>query len=402
MRVPKFGFCFAFNTLILLLVLLPISTDSTLSKSDRKEKKNVAPESEKWDTPEAMEELPSLKAEINPGADSGELMEYKAEILANHNKLDVGERQFTTGNTLGYVTVWNNHGYDVAKWAAKKFTHIAPVWFQLKSARIDGQLSCKVEGTHDIDIGWIEDVRKNNSAVKIVPRFLFENWQGNDLKQFLTEEQAQFRCVRAIVDLLLRTELDGAVVEIWLQIMAMTRGSSVQYLLELIESWSEQFHRAGLLFILPLSPPLNAGLQEIGIVNPDVIKRLVSSVDFLNVMTYDFPNSEISGVAPLPWVEANIRYFIEATASEQEDGPAKIMMGLNFYGYDRSGGGSEAILGKKYIEFLSRPDAMLTFDSEAGEHRLIYGDNGIIYFPTTRSIQMREIGRASCRERVSR
>ena len=61
----------------------------------------------------------------------------------------------------------------------------------------------------------------------------------------------------------------------------------------------------------------------------------------------------ISGVAPLPWVEANIRYFIEAAASEHEDGPAKIMMGLNFYGYDRTGGGSEAILGKKYVMFPS-------------------------------------------------
>lgn len=27
---------------------------------------------------------------------------------------------------------WNNHGYDIAKWFAAKFTHISPVWLQLK------------------------------------------------------------------------------------------------------------------------------------------------------------------------------------------------------------------------------------------------------------------------------
>lgn len=27
---------------------------------------------------------------------------------------------------------WNNHGYDTAKWFAKKFTHISPVWLQVR------------------------------------------------------------------------------------------------------------------------------------------------------------------------------------------------------------------------------------------------------------------------------
>jgi hypothetical protein len=62
--------------------------------------------------------------------------------------------------------------------------------------------------------------------------------------------------------------------EIWLQIMAMTRGTAFElvvialiihkhkiifssYLLEMVEFWAKEFHKAGLLFILPLSPPLN-------------------------------------------------------------------------------------------------------------------------------------------------
>lgn len=312
----------------------------------------------------------------------------KKEILTNYDKLDIGRRKFTNGITLGYVTVWNNHGYDVAKWAAKKFTHIVPVWFQINSAHIgDEQLTCTIKGTHDIDIGWIEDVRRNNSNVQIIPRFLFENWHMDELKQFLVEEQAQYRCIRAIIDLILRTQIDGAVIEIWLQIMAMTRGSAAEYLLELVEFWANEFHKAGLIIILPLSPPLDENFQQIGIVNKNIINRLLDAVDFVNVMTYDYPNPEISGVAPIDWVEANIEYLVQS--SNKPDKSSKILMGLNFYGYDRTGGGMEAVLGKRFIEALKSPNSKLVFDQNAAEYQLLFGKNGVIYYPTIRSIQMR-------------
>uniref|UniRef100_A0A915DKP6 Chitinase domain-containing protein 1 n=1 Tax=Ditylenchus dipsaci TaxID=166011 RepID=A0A915DKP6_9BILA len=103
-----------------------------------------------------------------------ELLE-KEQILAEHRLLDTSKRKFEAPVTLGYVTPWNNHGYDVAKWAAKKFTHISPVWFQIKSAVVDSQTSCSIGGTHDIDRGWMDDIRKNNTNAQIVPRFLLKD-----------------------------------------------------------------------------------------------------------------------------------------------------------------------------------------------------------------------------------
>jgi len=50
--------------------------------------------------------------------------------------------------------------------------------------------------------GWMDDIRKNNSKVKIVPRFLFEAWPVEDLKKFLYSEEVQRRCVKDIVRLL--------------------------------------------------------------------------------------------------------------------------------------------------------------------------------------------------------
>lgn len=33
---------------------------------------------------------------------------------------------------LGYITPWNSHGYEMAKRFNSKFTHLSPVWYDLK------------------------------------------------------------------------------------------------------------------------------------------------------------------------------------------------------------------------------------------------------------------------------
>lgn len=52
---------------------------------------------------------------------------------------------------------WNNHGYDVAKIWGPKFDVVSPVWLQILRK---GKLKYEVGGTHDIDDGWVKDVRK--------------------------------------------------------------------------------------------------------------------------------------------------------------------------------------------------------------------------------------------------
>lgn len=70
------------------------------------------------------------------------------------------DRHFN-GTILGYVTPWNNHGYDVAKIWASKFDLISPVWLQI--IRL-GDLSYEVRGIHDIDKGWVDDVRNSGEG----------------------------------------------------------------------------------------------------------------------------------------------------------------------------------------------------------------------------------------------
>jgi len=320
--------------------------------------------------------------------------EHRFELLRKHNMLDSSQRKFENGITLGYVTPWNSHGYDLAKWAAHKFTHISPVWFQLRS-KLDGEnLSCQLDGTHDIDQDWMTDLKKNNSNLNIVPRIIFEGWFGNDLKKFLTDKRLQIDCSRKLCNFLKANHMAGAVLEIWLQVMTTTQGSGTMHLLEFIESLAHEFHTVGLTLILPLSPPLDPNFEETGIVNKIIIERLLNAVDYLNVMAYDYPSSkEFSGVAPIKWAESNIRFLLNAGNTMSDNKPSKILLGLNFYGYDRSDGKIEAILGTRFIDLISEPDTNLMFDQNAGENLIIYGRNnknyGLAYYPTLRSLEMR-------------
>lgn len=54
----------------------------------------------------------------------------------------------------------NNHGYEVAKIFGAKFDMISPVWLQI---RYKGNKKYGITGTHDIDIKWMEDVRRAGS-----------------------------------------------------------------------------------------------------------------------------------------------------------------------------------------------------------------------------------------------
>lgn len=51
----------------------------------------------------------------------------------------------------------NGRGYDVAKKWRAKFTHISPVWFQLR-AKADGS-GFEITGGHDVDQSWISELR---------------------------------------------------------------------------------------------------------------------------------------------------------------------------------------------------------------------------------------------------
>ena len=45
----------------------------------------------------------------------------------------------------------------------------------------------KVQGEHDVDRGWISEVK--STGAKVVPRLIFEKWSPKILKQLLENEK---------------------------------------------------------------------------------------------------------------------------------------------------------------------------------------------------------------------
>lgn len=202
MILLRSGSClFAF---IFCLMLLITPLDGTLSKS---EKKKPPPKPKKASS--------GFDAEIQEAVQSDSHVTYD-QIIKNHHRIDYKESKKFPNPVLGYVTPWNNHGYDIVKFLAQKFTHISPVWFQIKVA--PDRESYMLGGTHDLDQGWIEDIRKNNSQVKIVPRFLFDGFTGEDFKTLFLTSSLQEDVIKLVTDYCRRNKFDGLVLEIWIQV----------------------------------------------------------------------------------------------------------------------------------------------------------------------------------------
>ncbi|CAJ0574345.1 unnamed protein product, partial [Mesorhabditis spiculigera] len=303
----------------------------------------------------------------------------KENILKNEQFVDAKERKFP-GASLAYITPWNNRGYDLAKWAANKFTHISPVWLQFKPQTADMAASCRIEGTHDIDRGWMTDIRKNNSEIKFVPRILFDQWHVDELKQFLLSETWSQRCLNDLLNFLQRNQFDGAAVELWMQALSVGREAQ-GYLTELFNKWGEEFHERNMQLIVPVGAPLSNKMEMTGIFTPDMFK-MMPNVDYVQVMTYDYHGT--IGVAPYPWVENTIRLLVENVPERAKD----LMIGLNHYGYLYNDQQMDPVQRERFLEKSKEKNARLEWDDIVKEHRLITSE-GRIYYPSLTSVESR-------------
>ena len=57
-------------------------------------------------------------------------------------------------------------------------------------------------GTHDIDQGWLSDVRAGASNVRIVPRLLFEGWSVQDFRALFADDSRMTKIAKEITKML--------------------------------------------------------------------------------------------------------------------------------------------------------------------------------------------------------
>ncbi len=94
-----------------------------------------------------------------------------SEILSNHQITCDENIKYFPNTLLGYVTPWNPLGKTIAKKYASKIDLLAPVWHNLDLA--DNKYY-QVTGEENYDSNFIDEVKKVNPKIKIVPRVNLE------------------------------------------------------------------------------------------------------------------------------------------------------------------------------------------------------------------------------------
>lgn len=160
------------------------------------------------------------------------------------------------GSNLAYVTPWNPKGYEIAELFAMKFTHISPVWLQLRIDHENEQV--RLEGTHDIDYQWMKRVRANNRNVKIVPRVIFEQWSPLEIQHLLENNKMPSSVGRLLVDSSKKYDFDGYVLEAW-NTFAINQHEQVAHTISKIYA---HFKKNQQQLILVVPPPMKYGYVD--------------------------------------------------------------------------------------------------------------------------------------------
>ncbi|EGC38828.1 hypothetical protein DICPUDRAFT_75595 [Dictyostelium purpureum] len=303
------------------------------------------------------------------------------QILSNYNTFYQNkDKRFFKGNVLAYITPWNGKGYEVsAKWT-NKFTHLSPVWYQIKFENSN----YLIEGDHNIKKDWMETIRENsNKKTKIVPRFALDGDQwskSNNLGKTLSDSSFINSLLKVVKD----NNFDGLVLEGFSHI---TREPRDQFFIKL----SQAFHKNNKEIFIVISPIRQKG-HDSGFNRKD-FDKLSKYVDGFSLMTYDFaPQSTLN--SPLVWCKENLEEFLGTNPdSVDKEKSKKLYLGLPFYGYKVENGKMDAVVGSQFIDILKEnKKRKFRWVENANEHQFTFKVNGFdvtLTYPTLLFLQQR-------------
>lgn len=120
---------------------------------------------------------------------------------------------------------------------------------------------------------------------------------------------------------------------------------------------------------------------------------VADAVDRISLMSYDFPTTQVAPTAPIPWMNQSATYVLGSSWNNLADKyTSKLLLGLNFYGYQYSRSGQEAKLCHDFVKFLETPSVEIIYEPNSAEHYFSFGaesDQTYLFYPTLKSISER-------------
>eukprot|EP01102_Stenamoeba_stenopodia_P019428 TRINITY_DN7334_c0_g1_i2.p1 TRINITY_DN7334_c0_g1~~TRINITY_DN7334_c0_g1_i2.p1 ORF type:complete len:477 (+),score=118.08 TRINITY_DN7334_c0_g1_i2:28-1458(+) len=392
--------------------------------------------------PRHKEEEERMKKEIAPAAKKKMWRPQFTSKGLTHNKVLSDNKKANNYNSkknfpneaLGYITPWNADGFDIALRFQSKFTFLSPVWFQIKRHASSTQF--RIEGKEGIDRDWIAKMRgdmKSNSKekrAKIVPRFLMESWSREDYLSFFSSSSSSSQLSSSLSRFVSENDFDGLVFDMgYTGFRDPRNGNNVnsknEGLMNFFRNLGTQLHSSGKTLIVVVPPGA-------GFVSNDLVS-LSEYVDRFSLMAYDYSTHQPGPNAPFPWFHSLLSSLlgehgqpVDEEVEEEEEAVEedlrsvvnhplahKILIGMNFYGYDFSSSGynrppsATPLLGRDYIRLLERHKPKeIRWDDDSKEHSFIYFEDEqtgldpqgnplttrikhIVFYPSIRSIQVR-------------
>jgi len=246
-----------------------------------------------------------------------------------------------------------------------------------------GDQNYEIAGTHDVDFGWMKVVK--DGGPKLIPRVLLDHFTDQDYSKLLTYKGEIEAITKLIIDTCREYNFDGIVLEVWSQ---LSQRVDDDHLINLVKAIAILLKAEKLELILVIPPSQRGG--------PDMFheahfEALWEHVTAFSLMTYDYSTMQRPGAnAPLYWMKQVVEHFCHKNVRLAEK-RAKILLGLNWYGYSYSPEGGQAIIGDAYLSLLKNLKGRLKFDEKDEENYFEVKSQGrhYVFYPTLYSIQQR-------------
>ncbi|CEP19760.1 hypothetical protein [Parasitella parasitica] len=211
-----------------------------------------------------------------------------------------------------------------------------------------------MDGEHDVDQGWIKEVRDEKTGRgKILPRFQFRGWTGDDLRLFVSNEKESQVLANAIMEQVNKYNFDGLVIECGFPAFFQV------FLLQL----SKLLHEKNRQLIVVLPAIMTEDHKKY--MTSDIFKEMSKYVDRFSLMTYDFSSHDPNGgpASPIEWIMDNIEHL-----TPDEKYRSKLLIGFNMYAMSYlPTRAPEPLVMKTVIEKLSDQPKQTLLDDELFE-----------------------------------